>query len=131
MRHTELRQRARAILQGSECVSPASVYDAVSAKVASLVGFKLGLFSGSMASAAVLPAPDIVLVTLTEFANQIRSIVRAGDLTLLVDADHGYGNALNVMRTVEETEHAGVSAMSIEDTVLPTRFGGSGEELTS
>ena len=123
MTHTELRQRARAILNGTECVSPASVYDAVSAKVASLVGFKLGLFSGSMASAAVLPAPDIVLVTLTEFADQIRRIVRAGDLTLLVDADHGYGNALNVMRTVEETEHAGVSIIGIEDLAQPAAFG--------
>src|SRR5688572_17066928 len=125
MRHTELRQRARAILQGTECVSPASVYDAVSAKVASLVGFQLGLFSGSMASAAVLPAPDITVVTLTEFANQIRSIVRAGDLTLLVDADHGYGNALNVMRTVEETEHAGVSILGLEDLAQPAAFGSS------
>src|SRR5918999_33806 len=131
MRHTELRQRARAILHGTECVSPASVYDAVSAKVASLVGFQLGLFSGSMASAAVLPAPDITVVTLTEFANQIRSIVRAGDLTLLVDADHGYGNALNVMRTVEETEHAGVSILGIEDLAQPAAFGSSALEPVS
>lgn len=48
--------------------------------------------------------------------------MRASDLSLLVDADHGYGNALNVMRTVQELEHAGVSAMSIEDTSLPIRF---------
>jgi carboxyvinyl-carboxyphosphonate phosphorylmutase len=131
MTHTELRLRARAILEGSECVSPASVYDAVSAKVASLVGFKLGLFSGSMASASVLPAPDIVLVTLTEFADQVRRIVRAGDLTLLVDADHGYGNALNVMRTVEETEHAGVSIIGIEDLAQPAAFGSSELEPVS
>jgi oxaloacetate decarboxylase len=72
------------------------------------------------------------VLTMTEFADQIRRITRASDLSLLVDADHGYGNALNVMRTVEECEHSGVSAMSIEDTVLPTRFGNTGkEELTS
>jgi len=69
---------------------------------------------------------------MTEFADQIRRITRASDLPLVVDADHGYGNALNVMRTVEECEHSGVSAMSIEDTVLPTRFGNTGsEELIS
>ena len=129
--HTELRQRARAILAGTECVSPASVYDAVSARVASMVGFKLGLFSGSMASAATLPAPDLAVVTLTEFANSIRSIVRAGDLTLLVDADHGYGNALNVMRCVEETEHAGVSILGLEDLAQPQAFGSSRLEPVS
>ena len=131
MRHTELRQRARAILQGTECVSPASVYDAVSAKVAELVGFRLGLFSGSMASAITLPAPDLAVVTLTEFANQIRHIVRAADITLLVDADHGYGNALNVMRTVEETEHAGVSILGLEDLAQPAAFGSSSLEPVS
>ena len=61
--------------------------------------------------------------SLSEFADQAYRINRAGSLPLLVDADHGYGNALNAMRTVEELEHAGVSGMSIEDTALPTRFG--------
>ena len=131
MRHTELRQRARAILNGSECVSPASVYDALSARCAAMAGFELGLLSGSIASASTLPAPDLVVITLTEFAELIRRVVRAGDLTLLVDADHGYGNALNVMRTIEETEHAGVSVVAIEDTVLPTAFGAKGETCVS
>ena len=131
MTHTELRQRARAILAGSECVSPASVYDALSARVAALSGFELGLLSGSIASASTIAGPDLILITLTEFADLVRRVVRAGDLTLLVDADHGYGNALNVMRTIEETEHAGVSIVGIEDTVLPTRFGAAAEECVS
>jgi carboxyvinyl-carboxyphosphonate phosphorylmutase len=131
MRHTELRLRARAILNGTECISPASVYDALSARVAALAGFELGLLSGSISSAATLAAPDTAVVTLTEFADQIRRVVRAGDLTLLVDADNGYGNALNVMRTVEETEHAGVSILGLEDTVLPARFGGAPNEVVS
>jgi carboxyvinyl-carboxyphosphonate phosphorylmutase len=70
-------------------------------------------------------------LTLTEFAQQIHRICRAGDLSLMVDADHGYGNAFNVKRTVEELETAGVSALTIEDTVLPRRFGHSGQELVS
>jgi carboxyvinyl-carboxyphosphonate phosphorylmutase len=131
MRHTELRQQARAILKGSECVSPASVYDPLSARIASLVGFKLGLLSGSIATAATLPGPDMALITLTEFSDQIRRVVRAGNLSLLVDADHGYGNALNVMRTIEETEHAGVSIVAIEDVVLPAPFGTDRSELVS
>jgi oxaloacetate decarboxylase len=129
--HYELRQRARAILKGSECVSPASVYDALSARVAALAGFELGLLSGSIATASTLPGPDMGIVTLTEFADRVRQVVRAGNLTLLVDADNGYGNALNVMRTVEETEHAGVSVVAIEDTVLPARFGGAPNEVVS
>jgi carboxyvinyl-carboxyphosphonate phosphorylmutase len=123
MRHTELRLRARAILNGTDCVSPASVYDALSARVAALVGFELGLLSGSISSASTLPAPDTAVITLTEFADQVRRVVRAGDLSLLVDADNGYGNALNVMRTVEELHFAGAAAVMIEDTLLPRPFG--------
>jgi oxaloacetate decarboxylase len=68
---------------------------------------------------------------LTEFAEQAHRICRAGDLPLLCDADHGYGNALNVMRTVEELETAGVAALSIEDTDLPVPFGGGKARLIS
>jgi len=120
------RIRAREILAGSECLSPASVYDALSARVAEQTGFGLGLFSGSVASMTTLAAPDLVVITLSEFADQVRRIMRASNLSLLVDADHGYGNALNVMRTVNELEHAGVSILGIEDTVQPAPFGGDG-----
>jgi carboxyvinyl-carboxyphosphonate phosphorylmutase len=75
----------------------------------------------------VLGAPDLVVLTLTEFAGQANRICRAGNLALLVDADHGYGNALNVRRTVEELETAGICAMSIEDTVLPRPYGPNGK----
>jgi carboxyvinyl-carboxyphosphonate phosphorylmutase len=123
LRHTEQRKRFRAILNGNECLSPASVYDALSARVAESVGYKLGILAGSVSSNTTLAAPDLILLTLTDFADQVRRIMRTSDLSLLVDADHGYGNALNVMRTVQELEHAGVSAMSIEDTSLPIRYG--------
>jgi oxaloacetate decarboxylase len=89
------------------------------------------MFAGSIASGTVLGAPDLVVLTLTEFAEQIRRIARGSDLPLMVDADHGYGNALNVMRTVEELETSGVAALTIEDTVLPSSFGGQGEGLIS
>ncbi len=128
---TEQRQRMRAILNGTECRSPASVFDALSGRLARSVGYELGILAGSVASNTTLAAPDLIVLTLTEFAEQIRRIQRASDLSLLVDADHGYGNALNVMRTVEECEHAGVSCLSIEDTALPTPFGSSGETFIS
>lgn len=123
MNHTEQRKRLRAIFAGTKCVSPASVYDALSARVAESVGYEIGMLAGSVASNTTLAAPDLIVLTLTEFADQVRRIMRASNLSLIVDADHGYGNALNVMRTVEELEHAGVSGMSIEDTSLPARFG--------
>ena len=128
---TERRKRYRRVLDGSVCVHPASVFDAMSARMAESLGFEIGMFAGSIASATVLGAPDLVVLTLTEFAEQIRRIARGSDLPLMVDADHGYGNALNVMRTVEELETAGVAALTIEDTVLPSPFGGQRESLVS
>jgi oxaloacetate decarboxylase len=119
------RTQFRAILAGRACVHPASVHDAVSARIAADLGFETGMFAGSVASLAVLGAPDLILLTLSEFADQAYRIGRAAELPLLVDADHGYGNALNVMRTVEELENAGVAALSIEDTVLPRGYGPS------
>ena len=123
MTFSERRQRMRGILAGDVCVHPGSVFDPISARIAEDLGFELGMFAGSIASFTVLGAPDIVVLTLSEFAEQIRRITRAGGLPLLVDADHGYGNALNVMRTVVELEAAGVAGMSIEDTVLPRGYG--------
>lgn len=120
---TDRRVRFRALLAGDRCVHPGSVYDAVSARIAEDLGFECGMFAGSVGSLSVLGAPDIIVLTLTEFAAQAYRICRSGNLSLLVDADHGYGNAMNVKRTVEELESAGVSAMTIEDTVLPQAYG--------
>lgn len=129
MTPTARRERFRAVLAGPGCVHPASVWDAMSARIAADLGFETGILAGSTASLAVLGAPDLILLTLTEFADQARRIGRAARLPLLVDADHGYGNALNVMRTVQELEAAGVAALTIEDTDLPRPFGHSGARL--
>src|SRR5215510_6772024 len=127
----ERRRRYRQILEGTVCIHPASVFDAMSARMAASLGFEVGMFSGSIGSGNVHGAPDLVVLTLSEFAGQLRRIARGSDLPIMVDADHGYGNALNVMRTVEELETSGVAALTIEDTVLPTPFGGQGEGLVS
>ena len=98
MNHTEQRQKLRAIFAGNQCFSPATVYDALSARVAESVGFQIGMLAGSVASNTTLAAPDLILITLTEFADQVRRIMRNSNLSLVVDADHAYGNALNAMR---------------------------------
>ncbi len=123
MHWTDRRERYRTVIAGNACVHPGSVHDAISARIAEELGFEVGMFAGSIASFTVLGAPDLIVLTLTEFAAQAYRINRAGKLPLMVDADHGYGNALNVMRTVQELETAGVAAVMIEDTLLPRAFG--------
>jgi oxaloacetate decarboxylase len=131
MNWTPRRERFRAILAGQSCVHPGSVFDPISARIAESIGFEIGMFAGSTASLTVLGAPDLIVLTLSEFVEQAYRINRAANLPLLVDADHGYGNALNVRRTVEELETAGVAALTIEDTVLPRPFGVGTVTLTS
>ena len=126
---TDRRERLRSVIAGPRCIYPGSVYDAISARIAEDLGFEAGMFAGSIASFTVLGAPDIVMLTLTEFAQQAYRINRATKLPLLVDADHGYGNALNVKRTVEELETAGVVGLTIEDTLLPTPYGATETRL--
>jgi carboxyvinyl-carboxyphosphonate phosphorylmutase len=126
-RFTARRERFRAILEGRACIHPASVFDPMSARIAEDLGFEAGMLAGSTASLAVLGAPDNITLTLSEFAGLAGRICRAGELPLLCDADHGYGNALSVMRTVEELETAGICGLSIEDTALPEPFGAGGQ----
>lgn len=131
MNWTDRRKRFRAVLAGDRCVHPGSVFDPLSARIAEDVGFEIGMLAGSTASLTVLGAPDLIVLTLSEFAGQAYRINRAGNLPLLVDADHGYGNALNVQRTVQELETAGVAGLSIEDTVLPRAYGEDKPTLVS
>ena len=125
------RETLRSILSGSACIRPGSVYDAISIRIAADLGFELGMFGGSVASLAVLGDPDVALITLSELAEQMRRMSRASALPVLVDADHGYGNALNVRRTIEELETAGAAGLTIEDTLLPQAFGQAATQLIS
>ena len=125
------REALRSILSGSACIRAGSVYDPTSIRIAADLGFELGMFGGSVASLAVLGDPDITLITLTELAEQVRRMSRAASLPVLVDADHGYGNALNVRRTVQELEAAGAAGLTIEDTLLPQTFGADEPQIIS
>ena len=113
----------RQILSGTECLTASSAFDPISARIAHSLGFEVGVMGGSVASYAVLGAPDLILLTMTELVEQARRVCRAAPLRMIVDADHGYGNALNVMRTVQELQAAGVAGITIEDTLLPRAFG--------
>ncbi|MES2602492.1 MAG: isocitrate lyase/PEP mutase family protein [Pseudomonadota bacterium] len=127
----EKREAFRAILSGRDVIRPGSVYDPISARIAEDVGFELGLLGGSAASLTVLGDPDLLLITLSELAEQVRRICRAGKIPVLVDADHGYGNALNVRRTVQELEAAGAAGLTIEDTLLPQAYGQAKPQVIS
>ena len=129
---TERRKRLRSQLQSDTCIRPASIFDPLSGRIAQQIGFEIGMLGGSVASAVLLGAPDVAVMTLTELAGQVARIGRACDVSMVVDADDGYGNALNAMRTVRELESAGASGLTIEDTVLPRSFGaGNAERLVS
>uniref|UniRef100_UPI003C7EBE48 isocitrate lyase/PEP mutase family protein n=1 Tax=Pseudomonas veronii TaxID=76761 RepID=UPI003C7EBE48 len=129
--HSALRRNFRELLATPLCVETASVFDPMSARIAADLGFEVGILGGSVASLQVLAAPDFALITLSEFAEQATRIGRVAQLPVIADADHGYGNALNVMRTVAELERAGVAALTIEDTLLPAQFGRKSTDLIS
>ena len=131
MAFRDRREKQRNILSGLRCIRSGSVYDAISIRIAEDLGFEVGMFGGSVASLAVLGDPDVALITLTELAEQMRRMSRAAALPVLVDADHGYGNALNVRRTVQELEAAGAGGLTIEDTLLPQAFGEAKTQLIS
>ena len=98
-------------------------YDAFSAKILKQAGFKVIYMTGSGVTASITGMPDVGLLTMTEMITQARNIVNAVDLPLICDADHGYGNPLNVIRTVKEYERAGVAGIHIEDQVAPKKCG--------
>ena len=119
------RRSLKEILHASGCLVASSVFDPISARIAQDLGSEVGVLGGSVASHTVLGAPDIVLLTASELVEQARRICRTDCVNLIVDADHGYGNARNVMRTIQELQAAGVAAACVEDSILPQTFGSS------
>jgi len=99
------------------------VYDPVSAKIAEQAGFPLAFISGYAVAATLLGEPDLGLLTQTEIVDRARHICRSVNIPILVDADTGYGNALNVVRTVTELIDAGAAGCFLEDQQWPKRCG--------
>ncbi|MEM2007471.1 MAG: oxaloacetate decarboxylase [Sulfolobales archaeon] len=98
-------------------------YDALSAKIAEIVGFKAVIHTGYGTAASLLGLPDIGLVSFSEMVYRVASIARAVKIPVIGDADTGYGNAINVYRTVKEYIWAGAAGLFIEDQVWPKRCG--------
>jgi carboxyvinyl-carboxyphosphonate phosphorylmutase len=113
----------RDLLAGDEIVVAPGAYDALSARLVEAAGFPAVYMTGFGTTASLLGRPDVGLLTMTEMvqaASRIRSVV---EVPVIADADTGYGNALNVIRTVREYEAAGVAAIHLEDQVAPKRCG--------
>jgi 2-methylisocitrate lyase-like PEP mutase family enzyme len=122
-RHASNRQRLRKRLtQGPMIVAP-GIYDAYGARFVEQAGFEALYMTGNGVSASLLGRPDVGLIDLTLFATHAHRAAACVDIPLICDADTGYGNAVNVRRTVEEFEAAGVAAIHIEDQVSPKRCG--------
>ncbi len=115
--------RFKQLIHGRTIVQAPSVYDCLSAKIAQLEGFPAIHMGGSASSASVIGMPDLGFMTLTEMVEHARNIVAAVNIPVLVDADTGHGNALNVMRTVREFERAGAAALHLEDQAMPKKCG--------
>ena len=116
---TELRK----LIEKKGIIVGPGVYDCLSAKLAEKAGFKLVAITGAGITASVLGYPDMGLITMTEMLHQVRNIVKSVRIPVFADCDTGYGNALNVYRTVQEFEDAGVAGLFIEDQVFPKRCG--------
>jgi len=110
-----LQERGQLVMPG--------VYDALTAKIASRAGFEVIFITGYSLSATLLGEPDFGLLTQTEMINAARRICAVVDTPVIVDADTGYGNAINVIRTVQELIQGGAAGMFLEDQVWPKRCG--------
>jgi 2-methylisocitrate lyase-like PEP mutase family enzyme len=115
-------QRIRDLVADDTVLMP-GVYDALSARIAARVGFDVVFVSGYSVSATRLGEPDFGFVTQTEMAEAARAVCRVSDAPVIVDADTGYGNPLNVIRTVRELQEAGAAGVFLEDQVWPKKCG--------
>ncbi len=118
----EMARRLRALLEGPEMVVAPFVFDAFQARIAEAVGFQAVYMTG-FGTAAARGYPDVGLLTMAEMVSNVRYIARAIGIPLVCDADTGYGNPINVWRTVQEYEDAGAAALHIEDQVWPKKCG--------
>jgi len=125
-------RRLRELLAADAPVIAPGVYDGLTALLVQQAGFGCAYLSGASVSFARLGRPDIGLTTMTEIANTVSNIRERIDIPLIVDADTGFGNALNVQRTIRLFERMGASGIQLEDQTLPKRCGHlDGKELVS
>ena len=117
------RKKLRAMLEAKPLIQAPGVYDPLTAKIVEAQGFDAAYMTGFGTAAGTFGLPDIGLLTMTEMVSNAGRIADAVDIPLIADADTGYGNPINVIRTVREFEKAGVAAIHIEDQTWPKRCG--------
>src|SRR2546421_6792350 len=117
------KTRVGAILEREGSIVFPGVYDTLSARVVQRVGFKMSFISGYSVAATAIGEPDLGLLTQTEIVDRARRVCGAVDIPIIVDADTGYGNPLNVIRTVNELIAAGAAGCFLEDQVWPKKCG--------
>ena len=117
------RRRLRERLKAGPVIIAPGIYDAYGARLVEQGGFEAAYMTGNGVSASLLGRPDVGLVDLTMITSHARRVAAAVDIPVICDADTGYGNAVNVRRTVEEFEAAGVAAIHLEDQASPKRCG--------
>ena len=115
--------RLRRLLERPEILVAPGAFSALSALLIARAGFEAVYLTGYGASADLLGCPDVGLLTMTEMANHAARLVSAVEIPVVADADTGYGNVLNVRRTIQEYERAGVAGVQLEDQVFPKRCG--------
>jgi 2-methylisocitrate lyase-like PEP mutase family enzyme len=120
---SEAGRKYRELLNRPGPVLSPGVYDCLTAKIVERAGFPMASISGAAVTASILGYPDVGLQTMPEILNQARNIARCVDIPIVADADTGYGNALNVMRTVREFEAAGLAGIILEDQTFPKKCG--------
>jgi 2,3-dimethylmalate lyase len=118
----DARAQLRALLDGPDIVVAPFVYDGLQALLARRYGFK-AIYMTGFGTAAARGFPDLGLLTMSEMVDNVRALARAVDIPVICDADTGYGEPINVLRTVREYEAAGAAALHIEDQVWPKRCG--------
>lgn len=116
-------QQLRELLAGGQLLTMPCCHDALSARLIERAGFPMTFMSGFMVSASRLAMPDTGLISFGEMLDQVRTIIQAVGFPVLADGDTGYGNAVNVKRTVREYAAAGVACVMIEDQLAPKRCG--------
>ncbi len=121
--HNGGSRQLRELLAGQETILAPGAYDALSARLIEAAGFPVVYMTGFGVAASMLGRPDVGLATMTEMVDSARRITQSVRVPVIADADTGYGNALNVVRTVREYEAAGVAGIQLEDQVAPKRCG--------
>ena len=116
------RELFREVISRPNCTLGANIFDPLWARIAHMLGYEICVLSGSVGKVANLAVPDGVMSNMSDVVDHCRRITRIADVSLMVDAEDGFGNAVNVVRTVREMEGAGVAAIEIEDNFVPRQF---------